>query len=643
MPRSLASSSSSSGSSGSSDEDLLSTPDSASASLPSDFVLLDPADNDAVEAPTASERSQPSVQGFEDPVFEAKRESFTEELVKHLCLRHLQHQLQQDFSSRQAAAQLREFKRRHETTRARSLQNYVAQHLEPERKQDMEHMVGAVRIMLDEDTPENDLSWMQSLANGPLPNQTILLQTMQRAMYDGLQPTVGNRSANMVAGLAAELASNTLYLRSMRLLWPLVKEDKRLQIQQWIIAYRASAVEADRVEQASSPKRVGMDLWSIALVASLQYIVEPVKQKPEQVAALVAVSPDMHIATAIEQSWKLGYFHVIHDLWFLLPAMALAAQLSEEQQKEMLHAQDQANLMHRFMETPGATPSSLGALTAPSTPMETAANEHKRLSRGEASEPERRQGKGSKLPRNDNRDGGWANPRSRDGWGNDWWKQQGQEEKDSKSAEVVELCYAMAQLTKGMLSMVPDMFKATTVWQKAKAESPQDLTLSLRATLLQRFTSVWLQRLEACVATEEAKAQAVEMMILREDGTVPYLQYNKTAMKLVIKEDREPMDFDEVRRIIKELGDLALLPLTILRFHPLRKLVEEYQGDILPMTLQLGLRTPEADRCWQHCSRLAHSGACRAVAMTMRGEKLGRTGLAVHIQEMMNKRSGPYA
>ena len=350
---------------------------------------------------------------------------------------------------------------------------------------------------------------------------------------------------------------------------------------------------------------------------------------------------------------------------FLLPAMAMTAQLSEEQQKEMMHAQDQANLMHRLMETPGANPSSLGALTAPSTAMEVSANDHKRASRGEASEPERRQGKGPKLPRNDNRDGGWANPRSRDGWGNDWWKPQHQEEKDSKSTEVVELCYAMAQLvlrhedqhnisrletgfilfcqTKGMLSMVPDMFKATTVWQKAKAEHQQELTLSLRATLLQRFTSVWLQRLEACVATEEAKAQAVEMMILREDGTVPYLQYNKTAMKLMIKEDREPMDFDEVRRIIKELGDLALLPLTILRFHPLRKLVEEYQGDILPMTLQLGLRTPEADRCWQHCSRLAHSGACRAVAMTMRGEKLGRTGLAVHIQEMMNKRSEPYA
>ena len=299
--------------------------------------------------------------------------------------------------------------------------------------------------------------------------------------------------------------------------------------------------------------------------------------------------------------------------------------------------------------------------------MDLTTNELKRGSRGEASEPERRQGKGPKLPCSDNRSGGWDSRSSKDGWRDPWSQTAGQEEKEkdaSKNAEVVELCYAMAQLvlchedqrnisrlesgfilfcqTKGMLSMVPDMFKATTVWQQTKAAKPQEITLSLRSTLLQRFTTIWLQRLEACVATEEAKKEAVAMMILKEDGTVPYLQYNRTEMKLMIKEDREPLDFDEARRIIKELGDLALLPLAILRFHPLRKLVEEYQGDILPITLQLGLRTPEADRCWQHCSRLAHSGVCRAVAMTMRGEKLGRTGLAVHIQEMMNKRSEPY-
>ena len=202
-------------------------------------------------------RHLPPTRALDDPLFEDKRASFTEELVKLLCLRHLQHQLQQDFPTRQAAAQLREFKRRHETASARSMQYNVSQYLEPKRSQDMEHMVGAIRIMLEADTPENDLSWMQTLVTGPLPSQSLLLQAMQKAIYEGMQPTVGPRSANMVAGLATELAGNTLYLRSMRLLWPLVKADKQLQLQQWIISYRTTLGDEAQAEPASSSSSRG--------------------------------------------------------------------------------------------------------------------------------------------------------------------------------------------------------------------------------------------------------------------------------------------------------------------------------------------------------------------------------------------------
>jgi len=344
----------------------------------------------------------------------------------------------------------------------------------------------------------------------------------------------------------------------------------------------------------------------------------------------------------------------------------MALNLTEEQQKEMLQAQEQARLMGALMETPGATPGSLGSSSVQPPQMDTGLNENKRTTRNEEQEPERRQGKGPKLPRHDSQPSGWGNRRSKDGWGAKWWQDQEKEGESSSSAnEVAELCYAMAQMvlrhedqhninriesgfvmfcqTKGMLSMVPDMFKATTIWQQTKAEKPQELTLTLRATLLHRFATVWLQRMQSCLATEESKKQAEEMLILNADGTIPYLQYNKEEMKMEVKKDRDSLGWDEACRMIREIGELALLPLTVLRFHPLRKLVEQYEGDILPMSLQLGLRTPESDRCWQNCSRLAHSGACRVVAMTMRGEKMGRTGLAVHIQEMMNKRSDPYA
>ena len=60
--------------------------------------------------------------------------------------------------------------------------------------------------------------------------------------------------------------------------------------------------------------------------------------------------------------------------------------------------------------------------------------------------------------------------------------------------------------------------------------------------------------------------------------------------------------------IIQELQTLVLLPLVVMRFHSTRKLVKEHKGDVLPMMLQLGHRTPEAQRAWTHMSRLAHSG-----------------------------------
>ena len=88
--------------------------------------------------------------------------------------------------------------------------------------------------------------------------------------------------------------------------------------------------------------------------------------------------------------------------------------------------------------------------------------------------------------------------------------------------------------------MVPDMYKAASTWQKLKAERPADLTFSLRATLLQRFMDVWLQRLESCLATEASTQQAREMLILNAKGSIPCLQYNKASMNLEIKANREP-------------------------------------------------------------------------------------------------------
>ncbi|CAE7212629.1 Wdr65 [Symbiodinium sp. CCMP2456] len=245
MPRSAQDSSSSSYDSDSwSDGTLDSQPDSAD--------LLDIRDNSEDHPNEEAVPERISQQDAVERAFEAKRSSFEEELVIQLCFLHLQHQLQQNYPSRQAAARLREFKRSHAANHSRTLQTTIAGFLSDERAQDMEHMVGAIRVMLQADIPENDENWIRTLAEGPLPRQHVFLQTAQRAIYEGLQPTTGHLSAKMVSDTAVNLAGNALYLFSLRLLWPLIPDDKRLQIQQWILRYRESSEDAGAAEPSSS-------------------------------------------------------------------------------------------------------------------------------------------------------------------------------------------------------------------------------------------------------------------------------------------------------------------------------------------------------------------------------------------------------
>ena len=68
---------------------------------------------------------------------------------------------------------------------------------------------------------------------------------------------------------------------------------------------------------------------------------------------------------------------------------------------------------------------------------------------------------------------------------------------------------------------------------------------------------------------------------------------------------------------------MILLPLTVQRFHSTRKMVRDHGGSVLPMMLQLGMRTREAQVAWGHFHRICHIGLRRTVVMGMRGEKMG--------------------
>ena len=191
----------------------------------------------------------------------------------------------------------------------------------------------------------------------------------------------------------------------------------------------------------------------------------------------------------------------------------------------------------------------------------------------------------------------------------------------------------------GMLSLVADLYQVAQVWKKAREDAPETINLPLRVVMFKHIIDVLLSRLEACQATEASLQEAQQMLVLDEHHNIPYLEWNPKEKKLQVKRDKEALPLTEAVRILQDLQKLVLLPLVIMRFHSTRKLVKEHKGEVLPMMLQVGYRTQEAQLAWTHMSRLTHSGLFRTCALTMRAEKMGRNALETAIQKLISESS----
>ena len=375
------------------------------------------------------------------------------------------------------------------------------------------------------------------------------------------------------------------------------------------------------------------------------------------------------------------------------PLVQMALEMNAEQAADLISAKEQAALLQGMMaNAPGAAlgmgMAAMGARaaqdllqtaapSAPSAPVENpemdTSSRDKRGQEQEGWEQENGNGKGRDKYRRFSREKGngygtgWgAKGHHQDWWSQDKTKASKEKEKNSPEQEEVKaLCISMSRLllrhegqqsidrsekgfilfcqARGMLSIIPDLIRTLETWAKMKEEQPTTLTLPQRAAMLQQMVKIWHTRLEAVTASEESKEQAQKMLILNPDGTVPYLQYNRQEQQMEVKKDREPMEYAEVMKLLVELQDLVLLPLSTQRFHAARKsaMTPSYKGEIVPMMLEVGLRTPEADRTWNILARLSHSGACRAIAATMRQERLGRSALAKLIQQQAESLSAP--
>ncbi|CAE7553320.1 unnamed protein product [Symbiodinium sp. CCMP2592] len=160
---------------------------------------------------------------------------------------------------------------------------------------------------------------------------------------------------------------------------------------------------------------------------------------------------------------------------------------------------------------------------------------------------------------------------------------------DQFSIDRTESGFILFLQTQGVLSMVPELVKVSEVWKQTKTDKPEEITLPLRAVLLQHLLTVMTQRLAECTKTEQTLQEARDMMILDSQNNVPYLGWDKKDQCLKVRTDKEPMTLDQAAKLLQELQALILLPHTVLRFHSTRKMVRDHGGQILPMMLQLGM------------------------------------------------------
>ncbi|CAE7342463.1 unnamed protein product [Symbiodinium microadriaticum] len=315
---------------------------------------------------------------------------------------------------------------------------------------------------------------------------------------------------------------------------------------------------------------------------------------------------------------------------------AIREGASEVASQELMSAAEQASLLSSMM---GKNPATPPRTTATAHPSEASTRDHtpapeqvaptrdqpdpmdiretKRqaeLSEEALQVSQRGNGKGGdKWPRSQSKgnarssDGGWGRdhraPAQRRHHSRQWDWDKDKEDKTFDRAtdrKLYELCLAMSRLimrhedqmsinraqdnfvmfaqTQGVLSAIPELFKATEAWRQMKKEQPEVITLPLRTWLLKHW---------------------VDLMLL------------------------------------KQMQTLILQPLAVLRFHTTRELVQNMQSDVVPLMLQIGSRTAECHQLWNGFYRLSHSGACRVVATSLRGDRMGRSALAQAIQRMI--------
>ena len=186
------------------------------------------------------------------------------------------------------------------------------------------------------------------------------------------------------------------------------------------------------------------------------------------------------------------------------------------------------------------------------------------------------------------------------------------------------------------------LFLTSQKWKENRTQQPQARRSPLRVVLFSMVLQALQDRAIATMSDEESRKKAIEAQLIKptEDGkggmqrSWIYLAYDPNEKKEMPDLENHPMDHERMIRRLKAIQDQTHGEM-ILRFHGLRPLSEEMEGEQYLMVLEISQSSREALQMLADLRDVVNSSIWKLVGARFRKDRIQRSPLAVRLSEMI--------
>ena len=179
------------------------------------------------------------------------------------------------------------------------------------------------------------------------------------------------------------------------------------------------------------------------------------------------------------------------------------------------------------------------------------------------------------------------------------------------------------------------LYDTAVEWNRQKEQDPSALTNPMRNILLYNLYNALLMKIEA-LEVDKNLMEAAKTRGLVEGTTYVFLQWDQ-ATRRHVKATAQPIEHEEAVQMVKHLRYLAMFPNVVGRFHALRRMEDNLNGDIIPFSLVAQNRTAESHQLFSLMGRLARNSIWHLIAATMRPAKPSRSPLAKYVDKLVKQ------